>query len=123
MHLRYYILQGNFKKAQQVFKTAKKNLGGNGHEIWKIYMLYLRTLGYKESVMEFNSLVDDLIQQHDPNFNEIKANILELQALVSGIEAARETYHLFTKHYPNCCIHEKIADLESKYKVFMDDTA
>lgn len=90
-------------------------MGPDGYEIWEIYLLYLRTLGTEEAAKEYDSLIHELARQHHPQFNVIKANILELQAVMVSIKRARKTYRLFIKNYSNCLeVHERMADLESK---------
>lgn len=78
-------------------------------------MLYLRSLSNEEAAKEYISVIHELARQHHPQFNTVKANILELKAMMASVQRARKTYRLFIKNYSNCLeVQEKMADLESK---------
>lgn len=113
--LRFYIQQNNCKMVQEVFHSAKKHLGSEGHDIWHLYLLFLKTQQSPESNVEFEHLVNELACQPYATFNSFKASVLELLATTASIKRARKTYQLFIKNFPNCLeVHEMMADLESK---------
>lgn len=113
--MRYFIQENNFKKTQEVFQKAKVNLGPNGHELWQLYLIYLKTLQSPEANQEFENLVQEVSRQTHSAFNSFKAKIIELIATTVNIKKARKTYQMFTKISPSCYeVHDMMADLESK---------
>lgn len=123
MHcLRYYIQENNLKKTQEVFQSAKTNLGANGTELWELYLIYMKTNQSPESKIEFERVVHEVSLQPHSAFNTFKATILELLATTHNIKRARKTYQIFTKNFPTCLeVHEMMADLESKQVAFTID--
>lgn len=115
LYLRYYIYHNNFKKVGSVFHDAKRRLGPSGHELWRVYLLFLRTIINPEAVKEFNLLVHELALQNHSNFNQLKADVIEMQGIMISMKRARKTYHLFVKNFPKCYeVHEKMADISAK---------
>lgn len=100
--MRYYIQDNNFKKLQDVFKTAKNVLGAKGAELWQLYLIYLKSCRSAEAHAEFERYIHELSRQPHATFNVLKAQILELLATTVNMKRARKTYSTFIKHYPVC---------------------
>lgn len=113
--MRYYIQGNNFKKLQEVFKTAKFLLGPKGAELWQLYFIYLKSCRSSEAHTEFERFINELSRQSYPTFNVLKAQILELLAITTNMKKARKTYNLFAERYPSCYeVHDMMAELEEK---------
>lgn len=112
-YMRYYIIADNFQKLEEIFKETKI-LGGNGVEIWRTYLIYLRSRRREETEKAFDNYLDELARQQHHSFNILKAQMVELLATES-MDKARKLYEHFTKHQPKCYeVHEMMAELESK---------
>lgn len=113
--MRYYIQDNNTQKVQETFKTAKFQLGPKGADLWQLYMMFLKANQNPSSSAEFERLIQELAWQLNPEFNELKAYLLELVAVSSSMKRARKVYELFTRNMPGCYeVHEMMADLEAK---------
>lgn len=117
--MRYYIQENNFKKLQDVFKTAKFLLGPKGADLWQLYFIYLKSCRSSEAHVEFERYINELSRQTYATFNVLKAQILELLATTANMKKARKTYDLFVERHPVCYeVHEMMADLEAKQVTF-----
>lgn len=115
LYVRYCIQQNDFKKIKEVFAAVKARLGAKGADIWQFYLLYLKSCRNPEANAELERFITDVACQLYPNFNHLKAHILEIISTTMGMKRARKTYDLFIKHYPNCYeVHEMMADIEAK---------
>lgn len=113
--LRFYIQRNDPDKVKNIFLSARNNLGSNGSEIWLIYIIYVKTSPPDPQNKEFGNLVTELSQITYPQFNVLKAKILELVATTQSIKHARKAYQMFIRNYAGCLeVHETMADLESK---------
>lgn len=112
--LRYYIFLDNFKKLEDIFKDIKL-LEGSGADLWRTYLVYLRSRRRSETEEAFKYHLEELAHQPYRSFNVLKAQMVELFATTESMDRARTLYELFTRLYPNCYeVHEMMAELESK---------
>lgn len=118
--MRYYIQRNNSKKVRETFRVSKELLGRNGVEIWELYMMYIKSSGNADAHKEFKHFNIELSRQHNPAFDRLKANILEMLASTAGMKAVQETYELFTKNYPICDeIHAMMTEIDGRQVGFL----
>lgn len=117
-YTQYYIQENDPNKLnalRNVFEMAKKRLGPNSCDIWFLYLTYLKEYQSTETNAEFDRLISELACQPQSNFNVVKAQILEFLEKTTNMKRTRDTYNLFTKHFPGCYeAHATMSELEAK---------
>lgn len=114
MHL--YIFADNMAKVRETFKAARLQMGTKGAaDLWKMYLVFLKSKWHASTNTEFDRLIQEIASHPYPEFDNLKAFILESVAVTSNIKRARKYYDLFVRHKANCYeIHTMMADLEAK---------
>lgn len=98
MYMRFYILKSNFDKVRAVFRSAKEVLGdAASHDCWRLYLLFIKSYGGTDGDTEFKQFCLDLSQQQSPEFNRLKAHVLEILATTTGMKSVEEVFKMFTK--------------------------
>lgn len=112
--MRYHLQKNDFKQIQAVFSKALFFLRDDCADLWQLYMIYLKSCRNTQAHAEFERRMSQLSGRSHPNFNVLKAQMLELLAATVSMKRARKTYELFIKDYPECYeVHEMMAELEA----------
>lgn len=115
MAMRFYVLVNEFRKVIETFDRAKILVGAEGVEVWKIFMIYLKTCPDSDTEVVYEKTLQDLATITYPSFYLFKARLLDMNMSTGNIRKSRLVYQSFIKHCPKAMeIHDKMLDLELK---------
>lgn len=113
--MRFHIQADDIDKVRETFKAARLQMGSKSADLWQMYMIYLKSIQNPSVHTELERLIQEVACQPYPEFNNLKAFIIEMIAVTSNIKRARKCYDLFIRHFATCYeVHAMMADVEAK---------
>lgn len=113
MYITFYIQRSELAKATSVLDRAVPSLGVAVIPLWEKYLNFTLSVRSPKFSAAFKKSSDKIMRFQQPEYNKLKAILVELHAKKDDINQARQVYKQIISFSTNCYeVHERMLDLE-----------
>lgn len=113
MYTTFYMQRVELPKASSVVERAVSRLGTAVLPLWEKYLIFTRAHPGAKYSSAFKKSAEKIMRFQLPEYNRLKAKLVELYAMKDGIAQARQVYKQILSFDTNCYeVHEKMLESE-----------
>lgn len=113
MYTTFYIQRSELSKVNSVLERAVPLLGIAAIPLWEKYLNFTLSHRSPKYSAAFKKSSNKIMAFQQPEYNKLKATLVELHAKKDDIAQARQVYKQIVSFNTNCVeVHEKMLDLE-----------